>query len=131
MARLQFSVRTLLLATAIAALALAVLNTPNAWVSGPGLLVLGPGIPSAMLLVLLRSSGYRRAFLVGAVFPACAAEVALLNEVYGAAISTVPGLTLEGIDAFLNLLAEYDTRFVVGVCWMTRVAAMKICSPIS
>jgi hypothetical protein len=135
MARPQFSIRTVLLTTALIALALAVLSTPVAWLAGPGLLVLGPGIPAVMLLILLRSSGgYRRAFFVGAIFPACAAEAVMVNEIYGSttfvdprATYVGPGLSLEGVDAFLNLLVSYDTRFSVGVCWATIPLTGLLC----
>ncbi|HUY89538.1 MAG TPA: hypothetical protein VMV10_12455 [Pirellulales bacterium] len=134
----QFSVRTALITTSLFAAAVAVLNTENEWFAGVGLLLLTPYFPSVLLLGLLRLPANRCAFCVGAIFPACAAMVVLMNKIYGSAWNAIPAppgmavapasqLTLEYVQAFLTALSDFETRFVIGVCWVTMPLTGLLC----
>ena len=68
--RFQFSLRTLLVFTGLAAVVLALLSSVPTWIAGPALFLLAAVLPAALTTLVIYGDGDLRAFSLGALFPA-------------------------------------------------------------
>jgi hypothetical protein len=119
-ARLQFSIRSCLAATAGIAVVWAVLNAPyGTWYAGLSLIPLTVAIPSILILSVLNLSGYPRAFCVGALVPACAALSNLANVLPWVIDHAGDPWTIEGIrECFADMSAQ-RFQFSYGIFWFS------------
>jgi hypothetical protein len=111
--RFQFSIRMLLLATALIASALGAILAKQSWQAGLWVAFVAHMLPSAFLAGALYTRGPSQAFCAGAVFPATAALLFLVFESWATSSSTVEDPFVD----FFESIADSGSKNILTVFW--------------
>ncbi|HVX13535.1 MAG TPA: hypothetical protein VHC22_20285 [Pirellulales bacterium] len=127
-ARFQFSIGGALLATALFAIVLGVLNCrPGTWYAGLSLILLAGTIPSVLVVGLFHLSGYSRAFCVGASVPALAGLVGLAHAIPWVVEHTPDLWKVKGAREWLAEMSLQQFQYWLGVCWFSMPFSGLLC----